>query len=214
MNFLLGLITAINIALKPNPLTYEEAIRVNGQIKDRENFIFDATHFPHVTVLQIYVQTKDLEKIDQLVDKVSKNYKLEDFALTAPVVKQHPLTTTPGLNFVSVKYTPTAELKKFQHELMTELLPYKVTNNLAEAFYRDENEIIDQWTIDYVESYFVQNAGENYQPHLTLGITREDYITKYANQPPPLQAFTPSAVSIYHVGNFGTARKELSRAKI
>lgn len=48
-----------------------------------------------------------------------------------------------------------------------------------------------------------------YNPHITIGLAHEDFLKELIAQPYQKFTFKSSAVSIYHLGDFGTARKKL-----
>jgi hypothetical protein len=57
--------TAIDIALEPDATMIQHAEAVNARLrKDFPNgFALDATHHPHISILQRYVHTADLDKV-------------------------------------------------------------------------------------------------------------------------------------------------------
>ena len=65
-------ITAIDIALEPDNTMFEHAQTVNARLRSvfPKGFALDATHRPHISMLQRYVRTGDLEKVYAAVDSV------------------------------------------------------------------------------------------------------------------------------------------------
>jgi hypothetical protein len=47
-----------------------------------------------------------------------------------------------------------------------------------------------------------------YNPHVTIGLAHEDFLKELIAQPYQKFTFKSSAVSIYHLGDFGKARKK------
>jgi hypothetical protein len=78
-------VTAIDIALEPDATTVHHAQVVNARLRAvfRKGFSLDATHHPHITMLQRFVRTTDLVKIYAAVSKVFECYKVTGFKLKA-----------------------------------------------------------------------------------------------------------------------------------
>ena len=63
--------------------------------------------------------------------------------------------------------------------------------------------------IEYVTSFVQIAAGPKFNPHVTIGVGTEDYLNKMLAEPFPAFTFSPAGASVYQLGTFGTARKEL-----
>ena len=65
-------VTAIDIALEPDATMIQHAQADNARLLKAfpKGFALDATHNPHVTMLQQFVRTADLDKIYTAVNKV------------------------------------------------------------------------------------------------------------------------------------------------
>ena len=65
-------VTAIDIALEPDATMLKHAQADNARLLKNfpKGFALDATHNPHVTLLQQFVRTADLEKVYAALDKV------------------------------------------------------------------------------------------------------------------------------------------------
>jgi 2'-5' RNA ligase len=53
------------------------------------------------------------------------------------------------------------------------------------------------------------NRSANFDPHVTIGIASKDYLKKMLAESFDVFTFSPAGVSVYQLGNFGTARKQL-----
>ena len=60
-----GGVTAIDILLEPDATMVEHAEGANERLRKEfaEGFALDATHRPHISCLQRYVKTEDLDKV-------------------------------------------------------------------------------------------------------------------------------------------------------
>ncbi len=52
-------------------------------------------------------------------------------------------------------------------------------------------------------------AGPKFNPHVTTGVGTETYLNKLLAEPFDAFTFSPVGASVYQLGSFGTARKEL-----
>jgi hypothetical protein len=62
-------VTAINILLDPDPATVERAQATNARLRRDypEGFALDANHAPHITLIQRFVRTADLDEVAKAV---------------------------------------------------------------------------------------------------------------------------------------------------
>jgi Sulfatase len=78
------------------------------------------------------------------------------------------------------------------------------------AFFSDEGgRDIQQDLIEYVAHFTTVAAGQKFNPHVTIGVATEDYLNKMLAEPFPSFTFSAAGASVYQLGSFGTARKEL-----
>jgi hypothetical protein len=88
--------------------------------------------------------------------------------------------------------------------------PYTVKTGTPAAFFSDEDgRDIQKFLIDYVANYVTIAAGKHFNPHVTIGIGTETYLNEMLAEPFATFAFSATGASIYQLGSFGTARKEL-----
>ena len=57
--------------------------------------------------------------------------------------------------------------------------------------------------------YVPDSSGKKLVPHVTVGVAPPDYLKTMVAEPFAAFTFSPSALSVYQLGNFGTARKKL-----
>ena len=72
-----------------------------------------------------------------------------------------------------------------------------------------EDPDINQPTIDYVAGFVPDEAGNKFNPHVTIGLADQDYLKKMLDEKLEAFSFSPAGASVYHLGNFGTARTRL-----
>ena len=109
-----------------------------------------------------------------------------------------------------IRIERTAELIPFQQKLIDAVAPFTVETGTAAAFFTTpEDPDINQPTIDYVTRYVPDSSGTKFEPHVTVGVAPPDYLKTMVAEPFDAFTFSPAALSVFQLGNFGTARKRL-----
>jgi hypothetical protein len=60
-----------------------------------------------------------------------------------------------------------------------------------------------------VQHYVPASSGPKFEPHVTVGVAPPDYLKNLVAEPFAAFDFAPAGLSVYQLGNFGTARKKL-----
>lgn len=207
-------VTAIDILLKPDSTMIQQAQSANTKLRNNfpKGFALDVSHQPHITLLQRYVNTADLDKVYAAASKVLASEKPTRWKLKAFKYYYIPVGQT-GLAGIVVK--PTRNLIHLQEKLIDAVAPFTVATGTAAAFATTPAEPdINQATMDYVGAYIAKQKGEKYNPHVTIGIGHTDYLDKLQAEPFEQFSFAPAGASVYQLGNFGTAQKELKALKL
>lgn len=202
-------ITAVNIALDPDATMIRRAEAANARLLKAypKGFALDASHRPHITILQRYVYTANLKKIYAAAGKVFTTEKVANWKLRASKYYYSPWKNM-GLGGIVVE--PTDRLLELQKKLIDAVAPFTVETGTAAAFYTTpEDSEINQPTIDYVAEFVPKATGLHFNPHVTIGIASQDYLKEMLAEPFEAFTFSPAGVSVYMIGNFGTARKKL-----
>src|SRR5271167_2208350 len=76
-------VTAIDIALEPDATMVEHAMAANARLLKSfpKGFSLDETHHPHVSMLQQFVRTAELDKVYAAANKVLAKEKAADWKL-------------------------------------------------------------------------------------------------------------------------------------
>jgi hypothetical protein len=210
-------VTAIDIALEPDATMVQHAEAVNARLRSvfPKGFSLDATHHPHLTMLQRFVRTADLVKIYAAASKVFETYDVTSFKLKA--YKYYYLTdpSLPGLGLSGVVVETTPQLIKLQQDLIAAVAPYTVQTGTAAAFVTTPAAPdINDATIHYIEVYVPEHSGEHLELHVTTGLAPGDYLNKMLAEPFEDFTFSPSGASVFHLGNYGTAQAKLKALKV
>jgi len=60
-----------------------------------------------------------------------------------------------------------------------------------------------------VEHFVPNESGSKFNPHVTIGLASQDYLKQMLDEKFEPFTFSPAGASVYHLGNFGTARTKL-----
>ena len=63
--------------------------------------------------------------------------------------------------------------------------------------------------IEYVDDYVPKQSGKNFNPHVTVGVGREEFLKQLKAEPFDGFTFKVDGVAVYQLGDFGTAAKKL-----
>jgi hypothetical protein len=206
-------VTAIDIVLEPDATMVKHAEAANERLLKEfpKGFALDKTHQPHISCLQRFVKTADLDKVYEAVSKVLAEEKPTSWKLRA--YKYYYIHGTGALKEIGVGgivIEPTDDLIRYQQKLIDAVAPFTVKEGTAAAFVTTkEDPDINQPTIDYVASFVPDASGKKFNPHVTIGIATQDYLKKMLDEKFEDFTFSPAGAAVYHLGNFGTARTKL-----
>jgi hypothetical protein len=68
---------------------------------------------------------------------------------------------------------------------------------------------IQEGLIDYVANFTTVASDKNFNPHVTIGVAPEAYLNVMLAEPFQTFTFSPVSASVYQLGSFGAARREL-----
>jgi hypothetical protein len=202
-------VIAIDIALEPDATMLQHASALNARLRADfpKGYPLDASHRPHVTMLQRFVRTADLPRIYAAIPKIMNEYnpaawKFEAFKIDNVVWS--------GLALTVILAKPPQKVFDAQQELINAIAPYAVDTGTAAAFVTTPAEPeINASTIAYVSAFVPKSTGSNYIAHVTCGVASIKFVKQLEAEPFSSFMFSPVAVSVYQLGNFGTARKKL-----
>jgi len=207
-------VTAIDIALEPDATMIQHAQADNARLLKAfpEGFALDATHHPHISMLQQFVRTADLDKVYAAADKVFVSEKPMSWKLKA---FKYYCIPSPPIGLAGIVIEPTEDLHRLQQQLIEAVTPFTVKTGTPAAFMSTEDgRDIQPFLIKYV-AYFVKiAAGKKFNPHVTIGVGTIPYLKKMLAEPFDAFTFSPAGASVYQLGSFGTARKELKALEL
>ena len=202
-------VTAIDILLQPDATMLKYAAANNARLLGvfPKGFALDATHTPHITMLQTFVRTADLEKVYTAVGKVLASAKVNAMKLEAFKYYYAPAGAT-GVAGICAK--PTPAILKLQAAIIAAAKPFMVKTATIGAFTAPHDDpAIDAGLIQYVSTFVPKMSGKNFNPHVSTGVAPTDYLDKMLAEPFTSFTFAPAGAAVYQLGPFGTAAKKL-----
>jgi hypothetical protein len=202
-------VTAIDILLEPDATMLEHAAANNARLLAvfPKGFALDAAHRPHITIIQRFVRTADLEKVYAAAHKVLAGANVNAMKLEA-----FKYYYAPGgdIGIAGICAKPTPELLKLQADLIAAVTPFTVATGPIGAFTAPhDNPALDALLIEYVSAFVPKYSGEHYNPHVSTGVATKEYLDQMLTEPFAPFTFSPAGAAVYQLGPFGTAAKKL-----
>jgi hypothetical protein len=196
---------AIDVLLEPDRSTMDRTRSINTRLREnyQAGYALDASHPPHVTLLQRFVRAKDLDTV-----KAAIGYALEGEDPTFMMLKATRLDYVrfAGLAVAVLVVEPTPELVRLHDRITDAVAVLSISGGGAAAFVGGD---AVAGTVDWVETYVPKASGKNYSPHITAGIATEGFLKQLRTEPFEPLAFRSDALAVFQIGNFGTAAKRL-----
>lgn len=206
-----GLI-AIDILIDPDDtmLTHAKAANARMLASAADGFALDEHHQPHITVLQRYVRIDELDAVFAAVEDVLDAASVGSIPLTAAGYAHMEDAALPGVGLTAIVVTPGPEVLDLQARLIEAVKPFTESGGSADAFVRTDAEPdINDATVEYIRDYVPVHSGPNYLAHVTVGVAKLDDLAKIEAEPFDTFTFSPAGLSVYQLGNNGTAAKHL-----
>ncbi|MFF2367757.1 hypothetical protein ACFVU0_34295 [Streptomyces sp. NPDC058122] len=204
-------LTAVDVLVNPDETTLRHARAWNARMRGSVpgGFALDASHQPHITTLQRYVRTADLDDVYDAVRRTLAATDTSTLSYRAVAIK-HADWGVPGQGLAGILLEPGPPVLALQAALLAAISPFTESGGTADAFVTDPGESISRSTLDWVDGYVPAQIGPgHYTAHITVGFaTLDDLATIEAE---PFEAFTvrPAAVAVHQLGNSGAARRLL-----
>jgi hypothetical protein len=202
-------ITAIDILLRPDATMLEHAHAANSRLLGvyKNGFALDDMHRPHITMLQCFVRTADLDKVYAAAGKVLTGAHVNAMKLDAFKYYYAPTGTT-GVAGICAR--PTPEILKLQADIIAAVKPFIQATGPIEAFTaRHDDPATDAGIIQYVSTFAVKMLDKNFNPHVSVGVAPKGYLDKMIAEPFSPFTFSPAGAAVYQLGPYGTAAKML-----
>ncbi len=200
---------AIDILLEPDAKMVEQAKEVNARLRENypQGYALDASHAAHITLLQRYIRAKDLDAVTAVVaDVLAENRPLDwQFKATG---YEYSVWDGKAITLLMIARSP--ELMRLEEAVVHAVEPFAEQDGNSESFVTSpDSPEINKQTIDWVANFVPNASGDNFKPHVTVGVASEDFVKKLKAEAFEPFTFKANHVAIYQLGNFGTARKKL-----
>jgi hypothetical protein len=203
-------ITAIDILLQPDATMLKHAAANNSRLLGvfPNGFALDETHTPHITMLQCFVHTADLDKLftaeEQMLAAADVN------AMKLKAFKFYYIAAGGALGVAGICAKPTPELLKLQADIIAAAKPFMLKTGPIGAFTAGHADpAIDVAMIQYVSTFDPNASGAKFNPHVSTGTAPKEYLDKMLAEPFESFTFSPAGAAVYQLGPFGTAAKKL-----
>jgi hypothetical protein len=202
-------VTAIDILLERDATMLKHAEANNARLLKiyPKGFALDASHRPHITMLQCFVLTADLDKVYAAEEKVLPAANVNAMKLEAFKYYYAPAGAT-GVAGLCAK--PTPAILELQADIIAAAKPLMLETGPIGAFTAPHDDpATDADIIQYVSTFVPKMSGENFNSHVSTGVAPRDYLDKMLAEPFEAFTFSPAGAAVYQLGPFGTAAKKL-----
>lgn len=204
-------VTAIDILLEPDATMLQHSADNNARLLKvfPMGFSLDATHTPHITMLQCFVPTANLDQVYAAAGKVLARANVTDMKLEA-----FKYYYAPGgaVGVAGICAKPTPAILKLQADIIAAVKPYLSETGPIGAFTAPHDDAAtDAALIQYVATFVPKMSGENFNPHVSTGVAPTAYLDEMLAEPFKTFTFTPAGAAVCQLGPFGTAAKKLKQ---
>jgi phosphoserine phosphatase len=204
-------VTAIDILLEPDATMLQKCEANNARLLKEfpKGFSLDAAHTPHITMLQCFVPTENLEKVYAAAGQVLaaanvKALKLEAF--------KYYYAPGGAVGVAGICAKPTPEILKLQANIIAAVNPFLAETGPIGAFTAPHDDAAtDAALIGYVSAFVPKYSGANFNPHVSTGVAPVAYLDQMLAEPFTNFTFSPAGAAVYQLGPFGTAAKKLKQ---
>jgi len=207
-------LTAIDILILPDPAMQTKATAWNTRLRQSvpDGFALDENHTPHITLLQRYVRTDQLDDVYKVVASTIATAPVETLELTAVKLAHMQVAATPGVGLAGLLVKASPAVIDLQTALIVAIKPHTGSGGTAEAYVTSDAEPdINDDTLRYVDNYVPDHSGENYLAHVTVGQAKLDDLATLKTETFDPFTFRPAGFAVYHLGNNGTAQVQLHK---
>ena len=204
-------VTAIDILLEPDATMLGHSADNNARLLKVHpaGFSLDEAHTPHITLLQCFARTADLDQLYAAAGKVLAAANVTAMKLEAFKYYYAP-AGTEGVAGICAK--PTPEILKLQADIIAAVKPFLAETGPIGAFTAPHTDPAnDAALIQYVATFVPKMSGENFNPHVSTGVAPKAYLDPMLAEPFKPFTFSPTGAAVYQLGPFGTAAKKLKQ---
>src|SRR4051794_33160716 len=176
-------VIAIDVLLEPGPVMVAKAEAANAKLRTNypKGYTLGPEQVAHISLVHRYVREKDLPAIEAAVAKVAAKAHPLNWQLTAT---EFGYSIWVGLATTVIGIERSAEISRFDAEIINAVQPFAVPEGTAAAFSTSrELPKIDDKIVTYVAKFVPNSSGDNYKPHVTIGVAYEDFVKQLKAEP-------------------------------
>lgn len=202
---------AIDVLLIPSEAMYAQSLQLNALINQNnpETIKLDENHVPHITLLQCYINEYDLPKVSKVLEGLYES--IEQDSLKAESLFYYK---DKEESFAMIAVEKNQQLLKLHEKIIEVVKPFILKNGSEASFIQNpDGSAISESTVKYVPEFVEKHSFENFDPHISLGVAQKTLLDSLAqNVFKPIQ-FKAASLSIYQLGDHGTAQKLLWKSE-
>ncbi len=201
-------LTAVDILIEPDAASIERARQVNRRmpLSIPAGITLDDTHLPHITMLQRYLITEQIEQAYAAIEQALAATDQSALSYHVPGITYSEHWGPPGQAAAVLGVQPNQQVLDLQASLWAAVAPYTGSGGTDTAFVRGPDEEISATTKAWVETYVPDQFGANYTAHLTVGLDTVEHLKQLQAEPFAAFDVRPLSLAVYQLGNNGTAR--------
>lgn len=201
-------VIAIDILIEPDASLIQRAKVDNAKLRENypQGYSLDASHAPHITLVQRYVSSKNLGAIQAAVANTLQSQPSLPINLTAT---RFDSAIWGSVAVVVYRVERSPELMRLENKIVEVVQPFALKDGSESAFVRSDAEKINADTMIWVKEFVPASSGDKYLPHVTVGTAHPDFVNQLKAAPFERINFKGVSLAIYQLGNFGTAQKRL-----
>jgi hypothetical protein len=188
-------LTAVDIMIQPDPAAIARARAVNARmpLSIQAGITLDETHLPHITMLQRYLITADLEQAYAAIASVIAATDVAALRYHVPGITYSEHWGPPRQAAAVLGVQPNQPVLDLQAALLAAVAPFTGTGGTDAAFVTEPGQQISATTKDWVETYDPNQTGGNYTAHLTVGMATVEDLQQCRPKPSTNSTCTPPA---------------------
>jgi hypothetical protein len=202
-------VMAIDVLLLPDATMNKKAEAANARLRGNypQGYPLGRAQVPHITLVQEYVRQNDLPAIESAVTKLVEKARPLKWKLTAVGYNSG---AWGDVTITTIRVAPDHALMQLHSDVLDAIEKYQVKGGTASAFsVNTDLPNVGNEIVQYVENFSRRSSNKFYDPHVTIGVGREDFVNKLKAEPLEKFTFQPAGAAIYQLGKFGTAQKKL-----
>lgn len=198
---------AINVLLTPAEEMNQTALQLSALIKQNNphSMRLDENHIPHITLLQAFVKKSDLPEIEKSLEGLYETIKSDRFYASRIAYNKETEDS-----FAMIQIDNSKQMARIHAEVIERVKPFILMDGSESAFVPNlDGSPIDEFTLAYVPKFIENYSYENFDPHISLGVAKKVFLDSLSENVFKPNQFKTTSLSIYQLGDSGTAQKKL-----